>query len=633
MQHAAADHNAPQTPSSTNKKLNLLMIGCIGVVYGDIGTSPLYAFRASAKQVMEGGVTNNEILGIISLILWALIITVTIKYVLFLTRVDNRGEGGILALMALVQKVIGQRFGLVFVAAVIGFSLFFGEAAVTPAISVLSAMDGLKLIHPGFAGWVLPLGIILLVMLFSVQKFGTQKVSAFYGPFTTCWFLLLGGIGLYWIVKFPLVLSAISPHYGFQFLFEHGMLSFVVLGSVFLAVTGAEALYTDLGHFGREPIKRAWLFIVLPCLTLNYMGQGALLMATPSAIDNTFFLMFPHWALIPMILIATMATIIASQAVITGAYSASRQAMQLGFLPRLEVRHTSETHEGQIYMPQVNLILAIAVIFLCLTFHSADALAAAYGIAVCGTMIATSVVSFFVFHKVWKKSRIVSALIIAPFLLVELVFFSSNLLKLIDGAFVPLMFGVMIFMIVITWVQGTRYLTIRARRQAISMVDLLEMLEHTPPVTVKGTAIFLTSDQNYAPETMIHNLKHNQVLHEHNIILSIQTEDIPRVAIEQRASVEVVNERIMRIVLHFGFMETPNVPAALYCARSHGYDIDVEGASFFLGHRKIVAEAHQGLPLWQDRIYLAMAKGAVDATDYFRIPHEQAVEIGMRRVV
>ncbi len=634
-QTLSPDTDAPAQDSHGHsaKNFRLLLIGCIGVVYGDIGTSPLYAFREAASHLGGGKINPAEILGILSLIVWAMTIIVTVKYVLFLLRTDNRGEGGILSLMALAQRGASKKAGIVFLAGISGAALFFGEAAITPAISVLSAMEGLHLITPALDKYVLPFTILILVILFSVQRHGTGHMARFFGPITVFWFLVLGGIGLYWIVRNPIVLLAFSPHYAVEFLFSHGFLSFVVLGSVFLAVTGAEALYADLGHFGRKPIQYAWLFLVFPCLALNYLGQGAMLIKAGTPIPNTFFMMFPEWALIPVVALATMATIIASQAVITGAFSVARQAMQLGLLPRLEVRHTSESHEGQIYMPKINMMLMWTVLLLCLIFQSSTNLAAAYGISITATMMLSSILIFFMIAKIWKKGYLLAGLITIPFFLVETVFFSSNLLKLFDGGFVPLLLGVYIVLMVITWVNGTRYVTIKAARQSISMIDLAEMLERDPPVIVPGTAIFLTSDQSVAPETMMQNLKHNQVLHEKNIILTISVCPIPRVPIEQRIEVESINSHMMRVIVSFGFMETPNVPAALYRAKSLGYDIDVEHASFFLGHRKFIADPHHGLPLWQDSIYIAMAKSAVDATDYFRIPPSQAVEIGTRQIV
>lgn len=626
-------HHSHDEDKPSSSHFRMLLLGCVGVVYGDIGTSPLYAFREAAHHIAEGGVTNPEIMGLLSLILWSLTIIVTIKYVLFLLRIDNKGEGGILSLMALAQRSTQKKMGLIFFAGVAGAALFMGDATITPAISVLSAMEGTMLITPAFEKFILPLSMIILIILFSVQRHGTAGVSKFFGPITVLWFLVMGAAGLSWIVKYPVVLWSFSPVYAFSFIMEHGYMSFVVLGSVFLAVTGAEALYSDLGHFGRKPIQMAWLYLVFPCLALNYMGQGALLMATPAAIENPFFLLVPEWALIPLVILATMATIIASQAVITGAFSVARQAMQLGLVPRMEIQHTSEQQEGQIYMPKVNFLLLCGVMFLCLVFGNSSDLASAYGIAIIGTMIASSTLTLIVIGKVLKKGMLLASIIMVPFITLEVIFLSSNMIKVLDGGFVPLMFGLYAILLVTIWVRGTRYLVTMAQRRAISMVDLVEMIERDPPATVPGTAIFLTSDPAYAPETIMQNLKHNQVLHQKNIILTVSISSMPRVSIDHRVAVENINARFMRVIVHFGFMESPNVPAALYRARSLGFDIDVESASFFLGHRKIVASPTQGLPYWQDKLYLAMTRMAVDATDYFRIPHDQVVEIGMRQVV
>lgn len=622
----------------SNAGFKALLIGCIGVVYGDIGTSPLYAFREAAKRIAEDGLSNDEILGIISLIMWSLTIIVTIKYVLFLLRADNKGEGGILSLMALTQRAAGKtgkssRTGLVFFAGIVGAALFYGEAAITPAISVMSAIEGTKLITPTFGPYVVVISMVIIFGLFTMQKHGTEAVSKLFGPVMLVWFTMLGVIGLYWIIKHPLVLTAVNPYYAVHFLTSHGMISFVVLGSVFLAVTGAEALYTDLGHFGREPIQKAWLYFVFPSLMLNYMGQGALLIVTPAAIENPFFLMFPQWALIPMVGFATIATVIASQAVITGAYSIARQAIQLGFLPRMEIRHTSEKQEGQIYMPKVNSFLLFSVLFLCIVFRSSGAIAAAYGIAITGTMVVSSIIAFFYLIRVRKKTVGFAAMVILPFIFIEIAFFSSSLLKIFDGGIVPLLFGIYFVLLIITWVKGTEYLVSKSQAQAIALVDLAEMLERDPPHIVDGTAIFLTSDPEHAPETMMQNLKHNQVIHRQNIILTISIAQIPRVPLDHRVTIQPVNDFMTRIVINFGFMETPNVPAALYRARSLGCDLDVEHASFFLGHRKIIPDGRFGLPGWQDDIYVAMTKNAVDATDYFRIPPSQVVEIGTRQVI
>lgn len=627
-------HTSPvQNDDGQKMQFRALLIGCIGIVYGDIGTSPLYAFREAANHLAKGAIANVEILGILSLIIWSLTIIVTIKYVIFLLRLDNKGEGGILSLMALTQKMVGRRKGIVFLAGVTGAGFFYGEAAITPAISVMSAIEGIKLITPALDHLVLPISMAIIIGLFLFQRRGTHAISRYFGPVMLVWFTILGAVGLYWIAKHPLVLSAFNPYYAILFLTSHGLISFVVLGSVFLAVTGAEALYTDLGHFGKKPIQYAWIFMVFPCLTLNYMGQGALLITAPTAIDNTFFFMFPKWALIPMVIFSTIATIIASQAVITGAYSIARQAMQLGLLPRLEVRHTSEQQEGQIYMPKVNTYLLFSVLFLCLVFGSSSALAAAYGIAITGTMMMTSVIVVVYLARIKGIGYFLAALAMLPFMVIEFAFFSSNLTKIMDGGIIPLVFGGYFVLLAFTWVQGTRYLMVKARAQSMDMDSMIDMIENDPPQTVQGTAIFLTSDARYVPETMAQNIRHNGILHEKNIILTIDIIDEPRVAISERVEAVQLCPRLLHLTLHFGYMETPHVPAALHYARLLGHNIDIENASFFLGHRKIIPDARHGLPGWQDDIYVAMTKSAVDATDFFYIPPGQVVEIGSRQFI
>ncbi len=619
--------------SHEKSRMSALVIGCIGVVYGDIGTSPLYAFREAAHQISDDGIRPEEIYGILSLLIWALIIIVTLKYVLFLLKMDNRGEGGILSLMALAQKAVGKNTGIIFLAGVAGAALFYGDSVITPAISVLSAVEGLKLVTPAFNHSILPISMGILVLLFAMQKYGTAKVSILFGPITAIWFLAMAVSGTVWIVKNPIILSSLLPTYGLSFLLEHGWLSLAVLGAVFLAVTGAEALYADLGHFGRKPIQIAWIWFVCPALTLNYLGQGALLLENPNTIDNPFYYLVPEWALLPMVILATLATIVAAQAVITGAFSLTSQAIQLGLLPRMEIRHTSAKQEGQIYMPRVNTYILIGVLLLCVTFQNSSNLASAYGIAVTGTMIASTILSFVVFRHVFGKGPLVAGLIIAPFLIVELVFMSANMMKLLEGGFVPLILGLVVVLLMSTWVSGTRYLYKMAHRKSVPVSDLAEMLDRETPPIIPGTAIFLTSDPQVAPETLMQNLKHNFILHEKNIILTVSVAHIPKIPENQRLMIEPISSHFTRVVLNFGFMETPDVTRALYQAAWQGFDIDVENASFFLGRRKIVSDPRHGLPGWQDKIYISMSKSAVEATDFYRIPANQVIEIGTRVVV
>src|SRR6476469_4759700 len=491
-----------------------LLIGSIGVVYGDIGTSPLYAFREAvvAASGATGTVTTQAVLGVVSLIRWALIIVVTLKYVLILLRADNNGEGGTLALMALAQRAVGGNSGAIVLLGIISGALFYGDAVITPALSVLSAVEGIKLVTETFEPYVVPLTVLILVLLFAAQSRGTARVAAFFGPVMCIWFAIIAIAAISPIMQHPEVLLALNPFYAVSFLLHHGIIAFVTLGAVFLAVTGAEALYADLGHFGKRPIQTAWLFIVLPSLAVNYLGQGALLIADPKAIENPFFLMFPDWALIPMVALATAATVIASQAVITGAYSLTRTAIQLGLLPRFEIRHTSEAHSGQIYIPRINMLLLLAVILLVVLFRSSSALASAYGISVTGTMVVTAMMGFVVIWKVWKWSALAAAALIAPFLFLDRAFLAANLLKLFEGGWVPLALGGIVMLLMYTWRRGSRLLFEKSRKLEFPLLDLVTMLEKRPPQRVPGTAVFLTSDPSCAPTALMHSLKHYKVL-------------------------------------------------------------------------------------------------------------------------
>jgi KUP system potassium uptake protein len=615
-----------------------LLIGSIGVVYGDIGTSPLYALRESLLHV-EGTIGSPEwranVTGIVSLICWALILIVTLKYVLLLMRLDNKGEGGTVALMALAQKAFGRRTAIIFLLGMIGASLFYGDALITPAISVLSAVEGLKSV-PGLNGridpFILPISIGVLVGLFALQARGTSRVGAFFGPITLIWFLVMGGLGLWHIRDDPAIFEALSPLPGIQFMLQHGFLGFVVLGSVFLAVTGAEALYADMGHFGRRPIQRAWLFIVLPCLALNYFGQGAMILAHPDRLANIFFETAPEMLRLPLVILATAATIIASQAVITGAYSLTQQAIQLGFLPRMEIQRTSETQAGQIYMPQITWLMLAGIIILTLAFGSSSRLAAAYGIAVTGEMVVTTCLAFIVLWKLWKLPAPLAALLCVPFFFIEGVFLASNLTKVWSGGFVPLVLAAGLVVVIWTWVRGTRLLAETVRRDE-PLAKLFETLSHHPPHRIRGTAIFLTGDPDTAPAALMHNLKHNQVLHEQIIVLTVKTISAPRAPESERVRIEDFMPDVKRVTLTFGFMETPNVVKALTEARKHGLKFDIMKTSFFLSRRTIVPSEKSGMPLWQDHLFIFLARNATNATDFFHIPSGRAVELGNQVMV
>jgi KUP system potassium uptake protein len=607
-----------------------LTLGSIGVVYGDIGTSPLYALREAIVAASGSGAsaTLPAVLGVLSLILWALIIVVTLKYVVILLRADNNGEGGTLALMALAQRAVSKNAGAIVLLGIISGALFYGDAVITPAQSVLSAIEGIKLVTVASEPYVVPLTMIILLALFAVQSHGTARVAALFGPIMCVWFAVIAIAALPQIARHPEVLLALNPLHAVSFMIHHGIIGFITLGAVFLAVTGAEALYADLGHFGKRPIQTAWLFIVLPSLALNYLGQGALLIADPKAIENPFFLMFPDWALIPMVALATAAAVIASQAVITGAYSLTRQAIQLGLMPRFEIRHTSEAHSGQIYIPRINLLLFLAVMLLVVLFRSSSALASAYGISVTGTMVVTAMMGFVVIWKVWKWSPLAAAALIAPFLFLDLTFLAANLLKVFEGGWVPLALGGIVMLLMYTWRRGSRLLFEKSRRLEFPLADLVAMLEKRPPQRVPGTAVFLTSDPDCAPTALMHSLKHYKVLHEKNVILTIETAQTPRIDPSERVRMEEISATFSKVTLRFGFMESPNVPNALAIARKLGWQFDIMSTSFFLSRRALKPAVHSGMPRWQDHLFIALSRSSNDATDYFQIPTGRVVEVG-----
>jgi KUP system potassium uptake protein len=631
---SAAAASAAHGPSEEKSRLWALALGTLGVVYGDIGTSPLYAFREAVVAATEHGAVRRDIvLGVLSLILWALIVVVVIKYVLLLLRADNNGEGGTLSLTALATRAIGRRTAPVFLLGVIGASMFLGDAVITPAISVLSAIEGLKLVTPAFDHYVVPLTIAILVGLFAGQSRGTARVASFFAPVMTIWFIAIAAAGLLHIRDDPGVLWAINPAYAVSFLYGHGHVGLVTLGLVFLVVTGAEALYADLGHFGRVPIQRAWFGLVLPSLVLNYFGQGAKVLADPAAIENPFYRLVPESLLIPMVVLATAATVIASQAVITGAYSLVHQAIQLGLLPRLAILHTSASQAGQIYIPRVTWALLIGVLLLVGLFRTSSALASAYGIAVATTMVVDGILGFLVIWKLWHWPLWRVIPIVAPLVLVDVVFFSANLLKLLEGAWAPILFGASMVLLILTWRRGTNILAQKTRRTEVPLDTLLASLEKHPPHIVPGTAVFLTSQPDFAPTALLHNLKHNKVLHEHNVILTIVTTDTPRVTEDERVKISVRSPRFSLVALKFGYMESPNVPKALAVARKLGWQFDIMSTSFFLSRRALKPAARSGMPRWQDHLFIGLAKSASDATDFYQIPTGRVVEVGTQVAV
>jgi KUP system potassium uptake protein len=607
-----------------------LTLGSIGVVYGDIGTSPLYAFRESVLAATGPAQVVSEpiVLGILSLIIWALFLVVTAKYVIVLLRADNHGEGGTLALMALANRATGGHAAPIILLGIVSGALFYGDAMITPALSVLSAVEGLKVVAPSFESYVAPLTVVILIGLFAVQSRGTAGIAAFFGPITLVWFFVIAAAGLWHVLGNLRILLAFNPIYGIGFLGGHGLVGLVTLGAVFLVVTGTEALYADLGHFGRGPIRFAWLTVALPALVLNYLGQGALVLAEPGVIENPFFLLFPGWGQLPMVLLATAATVIASQAVITGAYSLTQQAIQLGLLPRLEIRHTSGTLFGQIYMPRVNTLLLVGVLLLVGLFRSSGALASAYGIAVTGTMVVTTLMAFVVIWKTWKWSVFATAVLILPFLLIDLTFLTANLLKVFEGGWMPLALGAVVMTIMYTWRRGTAVLYEKTRRIETPIQSLLSNLERRPPHRVPGTAVFLTSDPNSAPTALLHSLKHYKVLHEKNVILTVVISHTPTVPSSERVIIEPLGPTFSRVVVSYGFMQQPNLPQALALARRLGWQFDIMSTSFFLSRRTLRPASKSEMPRWQEHLYILLARSANDATDYFQIPTGRVVEVG-----
>ena len=620
--------DAAEQNSHVKKNLPVLVLGAIGVVYGDIGTSPIYAFRQAIADGASDETLNADVLGLLSLIVWALTIIVTLKYVFFVTRADNKGEGGILSLMSLARLGVSRTLWITALG-VLGAALFFGDSIITPAISVLSAVEGTETIAPHLAPWVIPATLIILIGLFVVQRFGTSRVATVFGPIMVVWFLALAASGLWHIWTAPQVLLAINPYYGLGFIASHLGIAALVAGAVFLAVTGGEALYADLGHFGRRPVALAWFALVFPALLLNYFGQGAfVLQGGVKAAVNPFFEMFPDWAVLPIVILATAATVIASQAVITGAYSLAQQAIALNLLPRMTVLHTSETQSGQIYMPQINSMLLVAVLLLVLGFRSSASLSSAYGIAVSGVMLVTSIFLTIVMWRNWKWPIPVIAAVMVPFTAIDLAFYVANLGKFLDGGWVPASVAVLLALIMFIWMAGRQRLMEKTRRDEVPLEFLVQNLTKKRPTIVPGTAVFLTSDASGAPTALLHSLKHYKVLHEKNVILTVQTSNLPRVPDAEKVRIESMSELFYRVVVTFGYVETPNIPKALGLARKLGWKFDIMSTSFFLSRRSLKPSAKGGMPFWADRIFIALARNATDATEYFHIPTGRVVEIG-----
>jgi KUP system potassium uptake protein len=618
----------PEQTTHAQKHFPVLVLGAIGVVYGDIGTSPIYAFRQAMSVVPKADLAN-EVIGLLSLIMWALTLTVGVKYVFFVTKADNKGEGGTLSLVSLARSGFAKApIWLLFVG-VAGSSLFFGDSIITPAISVLSAVEGVQTVAPNLTSWIIPITITILIVLFAVQRFGTGRVSVVFGPVMVIWFLTLGITGLVHLVRYPVVLWAIDPLNGIVFLVHHWGVALLIIGAIFLAITGAEALYADLGHFGRKPIVAAWFALIFPCLLLNYAGQGAYVLSQGAiGTETPFFQMFPDWARLPMVLLATAATVIASQAVISGAYSLAQQAAALNLLPRLDVRHTSETQSGQIYLPQVNSLLLVAVVLLVLGFGSSAALSAAYGISVSGDMLVTGGLISIVMARVWKWPLMAVVATMTPFIILDIAYLVANSTKFAEGGWVPALVATGLALTMIVWMVGRQRLIEKTRRDEVPLEFLVQNLTKKRPTIVPGTAVFLTSDATGAPTALLHSLKHYKVLHEKNVILTVVTSNLPRVPDDEKIRIESMSELFYRVIITFGYVETPNIPKALGLARKLGWKFDIMSTSFFLSRRSLKPSTKGGMPFWADRLFIALARNATDATEYFHIPTGRVVEIG-----
>jgi KUP system potassium uptake protein len=642
LSQEATNHNTDNTNGHNSHgghgNFFTLALGSIGVVFGDIGTSPFYAMRESLHHAKHGVGLEDSVIGIVSLILWALMLIVTMKYVVFLMRADNKGEGGTLALMALAQKAFAGNSKLILFGGIIGAAFFYGDGIITPAISVLGAIEGLK-VAPGvgesLTPYIVPISAAILVGLFLVQSKGTHAIAALFGPITAIWFLTLAGLGVMHLLDDPQmrILNALNPWFAIKFLIQNGVVAFMVLGSVFLAVTGAEALYADMGHFGKKPIRAAWLCFVLPSLVLNYLGQGAFVISHPEAKHDPFWMMVPDFAFWPVMILAALAAIIASQAVITGAFSLTQQAVQLGILPRMIIKRTSETQAGQIYVPQVNSLLLIGVLILVAAFQTSSALTSAYGIAITGAMLMDTLLAAPVVIKIWNWKAWQATLLLLPVLIMDLIFVGSQIPKIPHGAWMPLVLGAAIVAIMWTWMTGSKILSDKTRRDSIPLKTLLDNLTAHPVHKVNGTAIFLTSDPDLAPMALMHNLKHNKVLHENIAILSVVTAENPRINDDQRLEISDIAPNVKKVLVRYGFMESPNIPKALTICRKQGLKFDIMSTSFFLGHRTIVSSAHSGMPLWQDKLFIFLSRNATNATDFFHIPSGRVVELGTQVVV
>jgi len=626
--------SANRSGSAGSRRLFPLTLTAIGVVYGDIGTSPLYTVRECFYGTHAVAVTQENVLGVLSLILYALFIVVSIKYIVIVMRADNQGEGGILALTALIpvprKDTLGAMLPLLVGLGIFGAALLYGDGMITPAISVLSAVEGLQVATPLFAPYVVPISVAILVGLFVVQQYGTHRVGGLFGPVMVIWFLTIAGLGLMWIAREPSVVGAINTIHAVRYFRAHGMPGIAVLGAVFLAVTGAEALYADMGHFGKHPIRLAWFTLVLPALVLNYFGQGALMLIDGAAAQQPFFLLAPSWALYPLVALATVAAIIASQALISGAFSLTQQAIQLGYAPRLDIEHTSSDAMGQIYVPQVNWALMVATIVIVIGFGSSSALAAAYGIAVTMTMVITAVLLYVIAVERWHWPKPIAISVISIFLAVDLTFFGANLLKVAQGGWLPLLIGAFVFTLMTTWKTGRRIVAERLTARAIPIDHFMQVIIAAPPVRVPGTAVFMTAQPRGTPPALAHNLRHNKVMHEYVVILTVSTAPVPFASPDEQIHVENLGHGVFTMRLLYGFMQDPIVPDALRAAQARGLDIDADDVTYFLGRETILVTHRRGMAIWREKLFVLMTRNAVRATAFFRLPPERVVELGVQ---
>jgi KUP system potassium uptake protein len=618
--------------SASKSSLTALTVGAIGVVYGDIGTSVLYAI----KEIFGSGhvpFTHDNVYGVLSIVFWTLTVIVSLKYVVLVLRADNAGEGGLIAMLALASQAVKDKPRLrrvLLAIGIFGTALFYGDGVITPAISVLSAVEGLEVVSPAFRRFVVPITLVVLFLLFAVQKRGTGGIGRFFGPLTLVWFVTIAVLGVSQIVAHPEILGALSPHHALRFIWAQPGTTFIILGAVVLCVTGAEALYADLGHFGKKPIRLAWFSVVMPCLTLNYFGQGALLLEDPTAVENPFFRMAPEWALLPLVGLATLATVVASQALITGAFSVTKQAIQLGYLPRLNVRHTSVRDTGQIYLPFVNWGLFAAIVLAVVMFRSSSNLAAAYGIAVTLDMLITTVLTFFVLRYGWKYPLWICLLPTGFFFVIDLAFFSSNLLKLFDGGWFPLMIGGLIFTLMMTWKQGRSLLASKQQAEAVDLPSFLDAVFVAPPHRVEGTAVFLTPETGTVPNALLHNLKHNKVLHEQNLFVTVKSHEVPWIGLDKRLVAERLGHNCWQVVIHYGFKNDPDVPQALTAMRGRGCQLEPMTTSYFLSRDVVVPTLGGGMAPWREKLFAQMHHNAGAAAEFLNLPSNAVIELGSK---